>query len=79
MHLQHHLQSVAQFWFYFQSGHLEFNNNTDHFDFEANTRRSLRPKFDANGVEDAGLLFIYFPTRRLGSRYNEPLQNNASK
>jgi hypothetical protein len=35
---------------------LEFNINADYFDFEANTRRTLKPKFDSNGVDDAGPL-----------------------
>ena len=39
---------------------LEFNINADYFDFEVNTRRTLKPKFDANGVDDAGPLFIDF-------------------
>jgi hypothetical protein len=30
---------------------LEFNITTDYFDFEANTRRTLKPKFDSNGVD----------------------------
>jgi hypothetical protein len=33
---------------------LEFNINADYFDFEANTRRTLKHKFDSNGVDDAG-------------------------
>ena len=47
--------------------------------FEANTRRTLKPKFDANGVDDAGPLFIDFSTRRLRTRYNDTLQVNSSK
>ncbi len=39
---------------------LEFNIDTDYFDFETNTRRTLRPKFDSNGIDDAGPLFIDF-------------------
>ncbi len=39
---------------------LEFNINTDYFDFEANTRKALKPKFDANGVDDAGTLLLIF-------------------
>jgi hypothetical protein len=60
---------------------LVFNINADYFDFESNTRRTLRPKFDhfdANGVDDAGPLFIDFSTRRLRTRYNDTLQVNAS-
>jgi hypothetical protein len=42
--------------------------NADYFDFEANTRKSSwktrKPKFDANGVDDAGPLFIDFSTRK---------------
>ncbi len=34
------------------SKQLEFNINTDYFEFETNATRTLRPKFDANGVED---------------------------
>jgi len=37
------------------------------------------PKFDANGVDDAGPLFIDFSTRKLRAKYNETLQVNASK
>ncbi len=48
---------------------LEFNVNTDYFDFEANTRRTLNPKFDANRVDDAGPLFIDISTRRSRARY----------
>ncbi len=33
---------------------LEFNIKTDYFDFESNTRRTLKPKFDANCVDDTG-------------------------
>ncbi len=42
---------------------LEFNVNTDYIDFESNTRKTSKPKFDANGVDDAGPLFIDFSTR----------------
>jgi hypothetical protein len=48
---------------------LEFNIKTDFFDFEANTRRTLKPKFDSNGVDDAVPLFIDFSTRTLRARY----------
>ena len=58
---------------------LEFNINTDYFDFESNSKRSLKPKFDANGVDDAGPLFIDFSTRKLRAKYNDTLQVNASK
>ena len=58
---------------------LEFNINTDYFDFEANSRRTLKPKFDSNGVDDAGPLFIDFSTRRPRTRYNDTLQVNISK
>ena len=60
---------------------LEFNINADYFDFEANTRRTFKPKFDANGVEDTvtGPLFIDFSTRKLRTKYNDTLQVNASK
>jgi hypothetical protein len=57
---------------------LEFNINADYFDFEANSRRTLRPKFDANGVEDAGPLCIDFSTRKLRAKYNDTLQVNSS-
>ena len=36
---------------------LEFDINTNYFDFESNTRKTLKPKFDANEVDDAGPLF----------------------
>jgi hypothetical protein len=39
---------------------LEFNVNTDYFDFEANTRKILKPKFDAKGVDDAGHYLLIF-------------------
>ncbi len=42
-------------------------------------RRILKPKFDANGVDDAGPLFIDWSTRRLRARYNDTLQVNANK
>ena len=58
---------------------LAFNINADYFDFETNTRRTLKPKFDANGVDDAGPLFIDFSTRKLRAKYNDTLQVNASK
>ncbi len=58
---------------------LEFNINTDYFDFETNSRRILKPKFDSNGVDDAGPLFIDFSTRNLRARYNDTLQVSASK
>ncbi len=58
---------------------LEFNINTDYFDCVSNTRRILRPKFDANGVDDAGPLCIDFSTRKLRAKYNDTLQVNASK
>ncbi len=58
---------------------LEFNINTDYFDFETNSRRTLKPKFDANGVDDAGPLFIDFSTRKLRAKYNDTLQVNANK
>jgi hypothetical protein len=38
---------------------LELNTNTD-FEFETNATRTLRPKIDANVVEDTGPLFIDF-------------------
>jgi hypothetical protein len=53
--------------------------NTDYFDFEASTRRTLKPKLDANGVDDAGPLFIDFSARRLRARYNDKLQVSSSK
>ena len=34
---------------------------------------------NANGVDDAGPLFIDFSTRKLRAKYNETLQVNASK
>ncbi len=58
---------------------LEFNINTDYFDFESNSRRTLKPILDANGVDDAGPLFIDFSTRKLRAKYNDTLQVNASK
>ena len=58
---------------------IRININTDYFDFEPNSRRTLKPKFDANGVDDGGPLFIDFSTRRLRTRYNDTLQVNASK
>jgi len=58
---------------------LEFNVNTDYFDFESNTRIALKPKFDANGVGDAGPLLIDFSTRKLRATYNDTLQVNANK
>ena len=56
---------------------LEFNVNTDYFEFEANSKRTLKTKFDANGVE--GPLFIDFSTRKLRAKYNDTLQINASQ
>jgi hypothetical protein len=44
---------------------LDFNINTDYFDFESNSRRTLKPKFDANGIDSEGPLFIDFSTRKL--------------
>jgi hypothetical protein len=58
---------------------LEFNLNTDYFDFESDSKRTLRPKFDANGKDDAEPLFIDFSTRGLRTRYNDTLQVNSSK
>ena len=58
---------------------IRININADYFDFEANTRRTLKPKFDANGVDDAGPLLIDFSTRKLRAKYNDTLQVNASK
>ncbi len=58
---------------------LEFNINTDYFDFETNSRRTLKPKFDANGVDCEGPLFIDFSTRKVRAKYNDTLQVNASK
>ena len=57
---------------------LEFNVNTDYFDFESNTRRNLKPKFDANGVDDAGPLLMDCSTRKLRAKYNDTLQVNAN-
>ena len=53
--------------------------NTDSFDFESNTRRTLKPKFDANGVDDAGPLLMDCSTRKLRAKYNDTLQVNANK
>jgi hypothetical protein len=39
---------------------LEFDTNTDHFDFETNARKTLKPIFSANKGYDGGPLFIYF-------------------
>jgi hypothetical protein len=36
-------------------------------------------KFDSNGADDAGPLFIEFSTRQLRTKYNDTLQVNASK
>ena len=36
---------------------IRININADYFDFETNTRKTLKPKFDANGVDDAGQLW----------------------
>jgi hypothetical protein len=58
---------------------LELNIYADYFDFEANTRRTLKPKFDSNGVDDAGPLFIDFSTRKLRARYIDTLKVNVSK
>jgi hypothetical protein len=58
---------------------LEFITNTDYFDFESNIRRTLNPKFDANGVDSEGSLFIDISTRKLRAKYNDTLQVNASK
>jgi hypothetical protein len=57
---------------------LEFNINTEYFDFETSTRRTLSSKFDSNGVDDAGPLFIDFSTRKLRTKYNDTLQVNAN-
>ncbi len=58
---------------------IRINTNTDYFDFEQNTRRTFKPKFDTNGVDDAGMLFIGFSTRKIRAIYNDTLQVNASK
>ncbi len=47
--------------------------------FESNSRRTSKPKFDANGVDSKGPLFIDFLTRKLKAEYNDTLQVNASK
>ncbi len=47
--------------------------------FESNSRRTLKLKFDANGVNSERPLFIDFSTRKLRAKYNDTLQNNASK
>jgi hypothetical protein len=57
----------------------ESNINADYFDFESNSRRTLKPKFDANGVDSEGPLFFDFSTRKLRAKYNDTLQVNASK
>ncbi len=57
---------------------LEFNINADYFDFEANSRRTLKPKFDANDVHDAGPASWTCTTRRLRARYNDTLQVSIS-
>ncbi len=49
---------------------LEFTIDSDYFDFEQNTRRTLKPKFDADGGFDAGPLFVDFSTRKLRAKYN---------
>ena len=41
--------------------------------------KTLKPKFDANGVEDTGPLFIDFSTRKLRAKYNDTLQVNTAK
>ncbi len=53
--------------------------NRDYFDFESNSRRTLKPKFDANGVDSEGPLFIDFSTRKLRAKSKNTLQVNASK
>ncbi len=58
---------------------LEFNINTDYFDFETNTRRTLKLEFDTNSVDDSGPLFIDFSTRKFRTKYNDTLPVNASK
>jgi hypothetical protein len=62
---------------------LEFNVNTDYFEFEANSRRSLKTRFESNGVDTTsdtiGPLFIDFTTKKTGAKYNDTLQVNASK
>ncbi len=58
---------------------LEFNVNTDYFEFEANSRRSLKTRFESNGVDTIGPLFIDFTTKKPGAKYNDTLQVNASK
>ncbi len=57
---------------------LEFNINTDYFEFETNSEHNLRPKFDANGVDSDGPSFIDFSTRKLRAQYKDTLQVNAS-
>jgi hypothetical protein len=52
--------------------------NTDFFYFESNTSRTLKPKFDANGVGDAGPLLMDFSTRKLRATCNDTLQVNAN-
>jgi hypothetical protein len=57
---------------------LYFNINTEYFAFESNIKRSLKSQFDANGVDDAGPLFIVFSTRKLRAKYNDKLMQVKS-
>jgi hypothetical protein len=61
------------------SVYLLIQQHTDYFDFETNSRRTFKPKFDANGVDSEGPLFIDFSTRKLRAKYNDTLQVHASK
>ncbi len=53
--------------------------NANYFDFETNTKRSSKPKFDANGDDDAGPWLMDFSTGKLRAKYNDTLQVNAGK
>ena len=61
------------------SKRLEFNINTDYFDFETNANHTLKPKFDANGINEAGPLHIDFSTRKLTTKYSDMMEVNAAK
>ena len=54
----------------------EFNIlvSSDNFDSESNSRRFLIPKFDSNGVDDAGPLQFDFSKRKLRAKHNDTLQ-----
>ncbi len=60
---------------------LGFNINADYIHFEINTRRTINPKFDANGVDDAGLdkkRSLFPPTITIGPRSNMLPDSNTT-